>query len=238
MEEKTNYVIEQIDETSWIIADDFVRMLLFAGTNIALLVDSGLGSGDLKKTIAGLTRLPVILVNTHADYDHICGNSQFDVAYMHPSEFAHYRSELAEFKLSEGRRLEVSPLLEGDIIDIGGRCFEAILIPGHTPGSIALLDAENRILLGGDSVLDDRIAMVNQWRDFEAYIYSIERLIRMSDRFDVIYAPHGSFSLDADFLSKLLIAARRCQNGEIEGVDTDFIKGAKLYDAGAAKFLF
>jgi len=241
MSEDFQYVTDQINDTSWSIADGPARAFLFIGTEKALLVDSGYGSGDLKKTVADLTPLPVILVNTHADYDHIGGNSQFDEAFMHPSEFARYRHELSRFYPSIEKEFPVYPLWEGDIIDLGGRSFEVFLIPGHSPGSIALLDINNRALIGGDSLLDDVIAMCDTWRDFDAYICSMEKLKGKRDRFDTIYTSHGSFPLSPGVIDGLISGALRCKNGEIEGVVTDFIKdreGLKIYDTGTAKFMF
>ena len=238
MSENNAYIVNKIDDASWRIEDGPVRMILFAGKEKALLVDSGYGSGDLAGTVAGLTKLPVMLVNTHADYDHIGANPQFERAYMHPSEFARYRFELADrYDHYKGIEPPVSPLWEGDIIDLGGRRFEVILIPGHTPGSIALLDEQNRILLGGDSVNDDVIAMCDQGRNFDAYICSLEKLMRLRSRFDTVYAPHGSFPNSAGILDGIYNGAKSIKNGEIEGVDTDFIPGKKFFNTGAAKFV-
>ena len=240
MSEQNGYKVTQINETAWYITDDAVRIYLFAGTDKALMVDSGYGKGDLAAAAAELTKLPIMLVNTHADFDHIGANAQFEKAFMHPAEFARYQFEVVHFNFAPGRKLLASPLWEGDVIDLGNRSFEVILIPGHTPGSIALLDEKNGILLGGDSVLDDIIAMRNEWRDFDAYIHSLEKLNAMRDRFDTIYPPHGNFPISADIIPKLIDGANRVRNNEVEGVDTDFIKGedAKLYDVGVAKFLF
>jgi len=212
-------------------------MFLFVGANRALLVDSGYGKGDLAGTVAGLTKLPVTLVNTHADYDHIGANSQFQIAHLHPSEFARYKMEIGRFFPDAVQDPAMAPLWEGNVIDLGGRCFEVILIPGHSPGSIALLDSQNRILIGGDSVIDDIIAMGDPWRDFGAYMCSIRKLIGMRERFDTVYTSHGSFPVGADILDGLLDGAQRVKNGAIKGVETDFIKGKKLYDTGAAKFV-
>ena len=44
----------------------------------------------------------------------------------------------------------IIPVKEGDIIDLGARPLEIIDNPGHTPGSIAILDINNRVLIGGD----------------------------------------------------------------------------------------
>ena len=238
MSTKEVYNVIKIDDTSWRIEDGPVRVFLFVGSDKALLVDSGYGSGDLRKTVAALTTLPVMLVNTHADYDHIGCNSQFERAFMHPSEFARYRQELSRYYSSADGNLAVSPLWEGDIIDLGGRSFEVILTPGHTPGSISLLDEKNGILLGGDGILDDKIAMCDTWRDIEAYVLSLEKLINMRNRFQKVYPPHGSFPIKPDILEGLISGIKRVKNGEIKGEHTDFIENAKMYDVGVAKFLF
>ena len=235
------FVVDKIDEKSWRINDNGARIFLFVGTKKALMVDSGYGSGDLKSVVTGLTMLPIMLVNTHGDYDHIGNNAQFEMAYMHPAEFARYRHENIRFFPKVGKNPPVSPLWEGDIIDLGGRSFEVIHIPGHSPGSIALLDAENCILVAGDSILDDIIAMGDVWRDFDAYIYSMQKLNAMRSRFDTIYPSHGSFPLSSDVLEGLIDGAIRCKNGEVEGVATDFIKDRddlKIYEVGGAKFMF
>jgi glyoxylase-like metal-dependent hydrolase (beta-lactamase superfamily II) len=142
---KSCYEVIKIDEHSWRIEDNVVRVFLFAGTQRALLVDTGFGTGNLRQIVESLTDKPVMLVNTHADDDHTGCNALFDEAYMHPSEMAFYFE-----KAPSGT--PVRPLWEGDVIDLGSRRFEVILIPGHTPGSIALLDRENALLVSGDSV--------------------------------------------------------------------------------------
>ena len=244
------YSLEKIADDCWVIVDKDVRFFLFVGSEKALLVDSGHGSGDLARVVAGVTGLPVMLVNTHADHDHVGGNLQFDNAWMHPSDFARYRLEIAGMGEAGGQVVcfahkahhlspcFASPLWEGDVIDIGGRCFEVIHIPGHTPGSIALLDDGNRVLLGGDSVIDDRIAMNGEWRDLGAYIASVEKLAAFCDRFDTVYTPHGGFPVSSDIVGGLVLGAKRCRDGDVVGVDTDFIKDTKIYDVGVAKFVY
>ena len=46
-------------------------------------------------------------------------------------------------------------LNDGDLIDLGDRCLRVIHLPGHSPGSIALLDVgSDRCLFSGDVVYD------------------------------------------------------------------------------------
>jgi glyoxylase-like metal-dependent hydrolase (beta-lactamase superfamily II) len=48
------YEVIPIDGSSWRIEENGVRSFLFVGTDKALLVDTGFGSGDLKAVIAGM----------------------------------------------------------------------------------------------------------------------------------------------------------------------------------------
>ncbi|MEI3580641.1 MAG: MBL fold metallo-hydrolase [Acutalibacteraceae bacterium] len=54
---------------------------LITGSEKALLVDTGLGMGNIRKVVEELTSLPVIVMNTHTHFDHIGGNALFDTVY-------------------------------------------------------------------------------------------------------------------------------------------------------------
>ena len=216
----------------WRIEDNGVRAFLFTGKEKALLVDSGFGkSGSIKAVAESLTGKPVMLVNSHADGDHVGGNADFDRAYMHPAEFPYYR------ECCPGG-VDAYPLWEGDTLDIGGRKFEVILIPGHTPGSIALLDREHRLLVAGDSISDGPIFMFGKFRSLRAYIYSMKKLSAMSGAFDTIYPAHGPCPLGTDIIGKLTNGAESVLRGEAEVTDPPFDLAAKVYKAGGVSFFY
>jgi len=225
------YEVIQIDEKSWRIEENGVRSFLFVGTEKALLVDSGFGSGDLKSVVEELAGgLPIMLVNTHADGDHIGCNSQFGVAYMHPAEFA----KLATTECAS----PAVPLWEGDTIAIGGRSFAVILIPGHTPGSIALFDIANRIMIAGDSVQAGAIFMFGEHRSVPAYIASLKKLEAWITQFDVVYPSHGPFPVKSDIIPGLIAGAEKLLAGELEAEEPPFPVPAKLYKCDVASFLY
>jgi len=207
------YEVVQIDSNSWRIEDEFVYAYLFAGEKKALLVDSTNGSGNLKAVVESLTKLPVILVNTHGDADHIGCNGQFEETLMHPAEFAYYA-----IKSKEGDAIP-KPILDGEIIDIGGRQFEVIFMPGHTCGSIVLLDRKNRILIGGDTITTHTF-IFGQFRNLRSIISSLERLKnKYWDAFDTIYTAHFDPQADKDLILKQLACAKAHLEGKIEGAD-------------------
>ena len=81
-----DYEIIQIGSDSWRIEDSGVRFFLLAGTERALLVDSGRSVHNARNIAGSLTDLPIGLLNTHGDMDHVGSNAQFDAFYMHPDE--------------------------------------------------------------------------------------------------------------------------------------------------------
>ena len=106
-----DYEIIRIDRDSWRIEDSGVRFFLLAGTERALLVDSGRSVHTARDIAAELTDLPISLLNTHADMDHVGSNPQFAAFYMHPDEEENFR---------RGERGgKILPVREGDVLRSG-----------------------------------------------------------------------------------------------------------------------
>ena len=197
-------------ENTWRIDEaGGVRFFLFCGKKRAALIDSGIESPDARMLAESLTDLPLILINTHGDRDHISGNGMFDEVYMSPAEEENYRG-----RNGKGR---IVPLREGDVIDLGDRPLRVIDLPGHTPGSIALLDEKNRILVSGDTVQDSIVYMFGPFRNMDRYIESLEHLLGFEGLYDEIYTNHGSFPAKPELVGKLLEGAGEIREGKAKG---------------------
>lgn len=61
-------------------AEETISYLIVAEKR-ALLFDSGMGISDLKKVIAELTSLPIIVLNSHTHNDHVGDNWEFFTIY-------------------------------------------------------------------------------------------------------------------------------------------------------------
>ena len=222
--------IIQMNENTWRIEDGMVRMFLLTGTREALLIDSGVSAPNAKEIAESITDLPVKLINTHADGDHTAGNEAFGEFYMHPKEEVNYRFR--------GKTGNIIPVQQGDIIDLGDRPLEIIDLPGHTPGSIAILDVKNRVLIGGDSIQDGRIFMFGNHRNLSDYIESLEALSAYEGRFDEVYASHSSFTVAPEIIPKLIDGAKQILSGEAVGEEIDmFGNSVLLYQFEFAGFL-
>lgn len=227
-----NLELIQINDNSWRIESDMVRAYLFTGTKQAMVVDSTNAAAPLYDLVRSVTDLPVMLVNTHADPDHITCNEQFEAAYMHPAEFALYN------KSKKKDDAPARPLWNGEIIDLGGRTFEVIHIPGHTCGSIALLDRENRVLISGDSISANPIFIFGPFRDIQALQLSLEMLKKRSADFDSIYTSHGAFEVGAEQIDKVLECSKELLAGNLTAEEPPFPLPAKMYRYNGAGFYF
>lgn len=221
----------EICENTYRIEDGFVRCFLFIGTERALLVDAGFGGEDsLRKKAESLTDKPIQLVITHADPDHTGAAKEFDAVYMHSAEVARYNAS------APAPGPAVKTLEDGEVIDIGGRAFEVLLTPGHTWGSITLLDRANRILIPGDLVSTMPIFLFGEDRDFDAYMATLEKLAALRPDYDVIYASHGVPQLSPDQVDRLIEAGKKYRAGQLAPQDPPFPMPAKMYADEAAGF--
>ena len=223
--------IIQINTNTWRIKDDGVRLFLLAGTEKALLIDSGMNLNNARDIAAGLTGLPLSLLNTHADRDHIGSNEQFDAFYMHPAEEPVYRRS--------GRPGTIIPVREGDSLNLGDRELRIIHLPGHTPGSIAVLDVQNKVLISGDPIqAHGRIFMFGDHRNMEDYIASLEHLESFADQFDEIWPSHADIPVSPAVIRKLRDGAQAVLDGTIQGQTTEFFgQCIVVYDLGFCTLL-
>lgn len=201
--------IRQIDSHTWSFEDTYVRFFLLEGDDQAVLIDSGVACPDALELAKTLTDKPIILLNTHGDGDHLSGTVLFSEIHMHELDFVNCKVG------SRFPGVSLVPVDDGDMIDLGGRPLRMIHIPGHTKGSLAILDVTNRVLYGGDSVQKGHIFMFGAHRDTEQYESSLDKLIAMKDEFDHIYASHDELVLDNDYTEKVKSAWQLVRQGKV-----------------------
>jgi glyoxylase-like metal-dependent hydrolase (beta-lactamase superfamily II) len=66
---------------------------LILGDKKAVLLDTGLGIGDMKHLVGELTNLAVVVLNSHTHFDHVGDNHQFDTIYAMDTPFSRDRSK-------------------------------------------------------------------------------------------------------------------------------------------------
>jgi glyoxylase-like metal-dependent hydrolase (beta-lactamase superfamily II) len=90
---------------------------------------------------------------------------------------------------------------EGDVIDLGDRRLEVLLLPGHTRGSIGLWDVANRVLFSGDAVYaEEPLIDTAPTSDVSSYLETMRRLRRLPA---AVVHPGHDYSFDRDTLVRV-----------------------------------
>lgn len=154
-----------------------VSLFLIDGSEKALVIDTGVGVGNLPRWIGTLTDKPIEVLLTHNHRDHVGGAPWFSRVHMSSADhmmgpvirpwtsresrldFAKRNSVDRSFGffwnetdiISFEKEPEVVEIEDGWTIDLGGRKVSCWLCPGHTPGSVAAIDEKTGILFCGDA---------------------------------------------------------------------------------------
>jgi hydroxyacylglutathione hydrolase len=185
------------------------------GTDKAMMVDTGMSKGDLRACVEQITRLPISVVNTHGHFDHTGGNGWFEKSYMHPNAVKDAKNAPDN---GAGYRLEYSieMVTDGHKFNLGGRTLEVIEIPAHSPGSIAILDKENRMLFTGDELEAGQVLLHFGDTTVERHHQNMKKLKTRSGEFDWICPAHNGTPIDPSYLDAFMANDQKVLDG-IEG---------------------
>ena len=81
-------------------------------------------------------------------------------------------------------------LEEGDVLDLGGRKLRVMQTPGHSPDCICLLDEENGLLFGGDTINTGPIYAQLEDSNIDDFARSTARLAEMADAVQRVFVCH------------------------------------------------
>lgn len=183
---KDVYLMAEVAPGLHMIRDfDDTKMYLVIGRTRALLVDAGLGSGDLHALVKGMIGdRPLDVVITHGHPDHIAAMGQFQDRY--PVHMNHRDVPMVKrFVERMGFRIDleqIEDLHEGALFDLGDRVFKVYEVPGHSAGHTVLFDEANGLLLASDAFGSNRPTITDSlWMQMpgmmpiDLYLSSLQR---------------------------------------------------------------
>ena len=210
---------------------------LILGVSRAMLFDTGMGIGDLRKITAKLTRLPIVVLNSHTHNDHVGDNWQFETIWGVDTDFTRANASGSR----QDAQTEIGPdqicgdlpkgfdpksyatrpwkitsyIHDGERIDLGARSLEVIATPGHTPDAISLFDRDNGLLFTGDTYYPATIWLYRQETDLESYAASIRRLAALAPQIKVVLGAHNIPVAKPSVLPRLVTAFEAVRAGKI-----------------------
>ncbi len=199
---------------------------LILGSDQAILFDTGMGIGNIQAETKRLTDLPVIVVNSHCHYDHIGDNYRYGEVWAFdndsevtrieqgkiPKECAHYLEPGSYLDLPEGfdpSTYEIRPspvtrrLQHLEVIDLGERVLTVHHTPGHSPGSICLLDSQDDLLFTGDTFYPGMMYAHFEDSDFGDYLQSAEYLVGLLPQVNHLCPAHNEAYVPKGVLARM-----------------------------------
>lgn len=202
------------------------------GRDADLVLDFGMGLSSLRGALELTDGKPVLAVASHGHVDHVGSFHEFEQRFGHVAEQAafaemHDGDTLASlFRNMDGAvthppistwqaagyRLAPAPLTslmaEGDIIDLGNIRLRVLHLPGHSPGSIGLLDEQGGQFFSGDAIYRGGLVDDVPGADRKTYRRTMERLAQLD-----IAVAHGGHGTSMDCAAMQTIARDYLQDG-------------------------
>jgi glyoxylase-like metal-dependent hydrolase (beta-lactamase superfamily II) len=223
-------------------AEEIISYLI-TGSKRAMLFDTGMGISNIKAVVEQLTKLPIIVLNSHTHNDHVGDNWRFADIYGMPTAFTRKNAEGsmadAQAELASGQICGALPsgfnpkdyrtkafhishwLHDGEIIDLGGRSLKVISTPGHTPDAIALLDERDKLLWTGDTFYAGPIYLYRPETDLDAYVASVKQLSALVPRLDLLLPAHNEPVAEPSVLPRVVDAMQQVREGKTKSVPKD-----------------
>lgn len=245
---KQVYEKKKVGENVWMITDAAdgrgVNCFLAVGQRQSLLFDSGFGVVDtLRSEVEELTKSPVICVVGHGHPDHAGAAELFDTVYMnHRDEgllpvslsydrrmddvFGHGENDPELFDYAKthivdpgGANFKYEDVKAGDVFTVDDEEFEVFEIPGHTQGSIALLNRAGNYAFISDAV-GVRTALVNlppeKRKGLEAYRDGLDRFLKNINDETTLWYGHSREPQPHEVMRDMLTALNEVLDGKTE----------------------
>jgi hydroxyacylglutathione hydrolase len=175
-------------------------------TNQAILIDPGDDGQFIIDQLAKLQVTPIIIIATHAHFDHVMAAYEIQTTYQIP--FILHKDDLFLLsRMSKSAKYflgikQVDPIplvnqtiVNKDIVNFGKIDIDVIHTPGHTPGSICLYIEKLGVLFSGDTIFaGGQIGRTDfSYSDSKLLTKSISRLLSLNTN-TIIYTGHGEDS--------------------------------------------
>jgi glyoxylase-like metal-dependent hydrolase (beta-lactamase superfamily II) len=213
----TLFPMVQFHKDTWEIDEfDCASIFLLIGREKAMVIDCGMGIGDLKGAIRTITDKPLVVLISHGHVDHTGNARQFEEIWINPLDADKPIPQDIERRKDDTRLIAlrqkgvypydidvdirepgddepmpvIHELRDGQQFDLGGRIVTAFDCPGHSPGEMIFLDENTRSLFAGDA-LNYNLGLGAT--SIEKAVKYLERMRDMKDRYDGIYNGHHDF---------------------------------------------
>lgn len=199
---------------------------LIVGKERALILDTGAGIDDLRGAVEQITKLPLLVMNSHGHFDHVGGNYQFDVVYMKEEDMPFlevYTQEIVDHwiqNLQPYKGLEEYPKgfrtwantrkLDFEQFDLGELECKVISLQGHSKGSIGIYIPKLKLLLSGDALTPVMCMMFQNHMSLEIQKETLERVQKLD--ISRYLTSHHMKTFDKSMITRMIACIEHAPN--------------------------
>ena len=198
-----SFEFSPIQENTYILYNEF---------NDCIIIDPGCYFDEEKEELATFISsnnlLPKMLVNTHCHLDHVFGNKFISEKYNLMLNLHEKEKPVLAFAPTSGLMYDMpfdnysgdfNLLNEGDTVALGKDELKVLLVPGHSPGSLAFYSAENKFVISGDALFKNSIGRTDlPGGNHEQLIKSIKEQLLALPEETLVYSGHGPLTKIGD----------------------------------------
>jgi glyoxylase-like metal-dependent hydrolase (beta-lactamase superfamily II) len=186
-------VVGNLQTNCYIVADD--------QSAVAIVIDPGGDAPAILDTIERHNWTVRMVVNTHGHFDHIMANKAIVEATgaplaVHADDAPMLTNPMRSFSVFAGMlspsQAPTVELTEGSVVEVGSIKLTVLHTPGHSPGSISLYNAGEKVVFSGDALFQMGIGRTDfPGGSMPVLLKSIrEKLFTLPDD-TVVYSGHG-----------------------------------------------
>lgn len=205
--------VTKLENDMWVVeTTDMTTMYIIEGSEKAILIDTGTKCGKLDEVVRQITKKPLYVVVTHIHGDHSGNINYFGDIYFHAAD------TLLMSRQSSPYPGKIHYVKEGDTFDLGNKKIVVSEMPGHTPGSIVLLDYQSGNCYSGDAFGSGQV-WCQLWPNSPILTYaaSCQKMMRIMDKgISKIYCGHYPYvkkAYDKSYLEDMYKLALMIDNG-------------------------
>ena len=198
-----SFEFSPIQENTYILYNEF---------NDCIIIDPGCYFDEEKEELAAFilsnNLLPKMLINTHCHLDHVFGNKFIAEKYNLTLNLHENEKAVLAFAPTSGLMYDMpfdnysgdfKLLNEGDTVTLGKDELKVLLVPGHSPGSLAFYSIENKFVISGDALFKNSIGRTDlPGGNPEQLIKSIKEQLLTLPEETLVYSGHGPLTIIGD----------------------------------------
>jgi glyoxylase-like metal-dependent hydrolase (beta-lactamase superfamily II) len=244
------FTVDKIDSDTFAISEykhwEETHCYLLCGNKGAVLIDTGLGIGNIQNVVGNLTTLSILVVTTHTHWDHIGGHEYFDnfavfedekewLAGQFPIPLEMVKKNLLsrpcafpeDFDINQYRVFQGLPAMilhDGDLINLGNRQLKVIHTPGHSPGHCCFYEPDKGYLYSGDLIYKGCLDAFYPTTNPQSFLSSLEKVKLLA--INKVLPGHHQLNISVDIVSEIATGFRKLANeGKLK-------QGNGIYDFG------